>query len=803
MRDWDLGAGDPLALRLAADVRLTPTDYANDHIWELQLAGADPAAFALRTSYGKRVADMRLFPIVGEAGSFPMDPAEFVLQPRVRRFYVNYLRVVYQPLPGLDVVAEFWVPDSHAVVGRLKIHNTSDRRRVVEAGIGAALRSGGDAPPMAPEMLAGQTVLVSRMRPGALNPLVMLDGATAERVAGEPALLRECELAPGETRELRWVQAALATPDASLQHARRLRALDLDAESDRIERVNASLVEIETGDPDWDAALALAQKVALQSYVGPTEHLPHPSFIFTRLPERGYSAKGDGSDHNWQWDGQVATEAYVNCPQVVLSAPDLAKGVVRNFLSVQKADGSIDWKPGLAGQRNGALCMPLLASLAWIIYEHTEDDRFLAEVFDGLRDFLQAWFSRAHDRDQDGVPEWTHTIQSAFDDWPSFSAWRPWAQGLDVRLAEVPDLTGYLYAECAALARMARRLGREEVLPELEARASGLRDACEAAWSEATACYHFVDRDHHQTTPGAPLGRGRGPYVLRIKRSFAPPGRVLVLALGGAEAPAGLKVRVFGRGPRGGKRGETLRTAQFTWHQGFGAATTQTYYHVVERVEVTGVDRSLRTEVQIADYTRQDQTQLLPLWAGIPGPERAEALVRRTILNSATYWRPYGIPNCSAQDPAYRSDNRDGSGGVWMMWNTMVGEGLAAYGYRTEAAELIQRLMQVMLHTLKTEAAFREAYDADRLQGLGDRDYLWGVAPVHLFLRVLGVRVLSPRRVFVEAGNPFPWPVTVRHHGVSVIKDGHRTYVIFPAGDRFEFADERPHVVELPAQPAG
>jgi hypothetical protein len=39
MRAWDLAAGDPLALRLAADARLGPVDYADDQIWELALSG--------------------------------------------------------------------------------------------------------------------------------------------------------------------------------------------------------------------------------------------------------------------------------------------------------------------------------------------------------------------------------------------------------------------------------------------------------------------------------------------------------------------------------------------------------------------------------------------------------------------------------------------------------------------------------------------------------------------------------------------------------------------------------------------
>jgi hypothetical protein len=130
------------------------------------------------------------------------------------------------------------------------------------------------------------------------------------------------------------------------------------------------------------------------------------------------------------------------------------------------------------------------------------------------------------------------------------------------------------------------------------------------------------------------------------------------------------------------------------------------------------------------------------------------------------------------------------------MWNTMLGEGLVDYGYRAEAAELIARLMAGMLHCLRGEKAFREAYNADALEGLGDRDYLWGVAPVALFMRVLGVRIVGPRKVYLEGRNPFPWPVTVRHKGLVVARGPSETVVTFPSGRSATITSAEAQVVE-------
>ncbi|MEP7356483.1 MAG: hypothetical protein ABI847_04540, partial [Anaerolineales bacterium] len=225
-------------------------------------------------------------------------------------------------------------------------------------------------------------------------------------------------------------------------------------------------------------------------------------------------------------------------------------------------------------------------------------------------------------------------------------------------------------------------------------------------------------------------------------------------------------------------------------------------YSTLERVEVRGLDEQYEVTVSTVDYTRQDQTLLLPLWAGLPDAARANALVQRTLLDPQRYWRQYGLPNVSALDPAYKRDNRGGGGGVWLMWNTMLGEGLLDYGYRAEAAELVTRLMTAMLATLREEKSFREAYSADTLEGLGDRDYLWGVAPVALFMRVLGVRLVGSRKVYLDGRNPFPWPVTIRHKGLTVVRGlpseagPAETHITFPSGRSAVVSGDAPQLVE-------
>jgi len=139
MRDWSLGPGDPLHLTLAADARLCKPDYVNDHIWEVELGTSDPPAISLYTTFGLRARSMRLFLRFTENNRTVTDPNTFVSKPSLRRFYPNFLTLDFVPLENLFVTAEFWVPESHAVAGRVLLTNKSNAMRQLKMEVCATL----------------------------------------------------------------------------------------------------------------------------------------------------------------------------------------------------------------------------------------------------------------------------------------------------------------------------------------------------------------------------------------------------------------------------------------------------------------------------------------------------------------------------------------------------------------------------------------------------------------------------------------------------------------------------------------
>ena len=788
MRDWTLGPGDPLLLTLAADFRLCAPDYANDHIWELEPGGGDPPALALRTTYGLRARAMRLFPRFSQMAQSIADPAAFALLPRLRRFAPNFLATDFSPFPGIDVIGEYWIPDSHSASGRFTITNRGGEP------VSLLFELCGQLTPMEGQSLAPiamQSVNILAGRTSNLAPVVFLTGGPQPGPGPYPSLAVDLALPAGGSRTLTWAQAALATPEDSFDLARRTTARPWDVERTRLEMTNAAeTVEVRTGDPDWDAAFALSQKAAFSLFFGSNQHLPHPSFVFARQPDHGYSPRGDGSDYSPLWDGQSPLEAWYlagNLP----GAPGLAKGLLQNFLSTQSEDGHVDWKPGLAGQRGRWLAAPLLASLAWQTYQKTGDLEFLRTVQPALAAFVRCWFSQARDRDKDGFPEWDHPLQTGLEDHPAFTLWHASGQGADLSTVESPALAAMLCRELQSLAHIADALGQPAERDVFELQAGGLRLLAEECWHSEAVLYHLRDRDSHASPAGKSLGKLRGPGTLNLHRAFKQPVRLLIQVRFKGEAARHPEVILHGRS--GGKAlKERFERADFQWGMDRAVATTRGVYASLTSLETAGLETGDQVFLSVMDFACEDVSLFLPLWARIPNTRRARTLVSRTLLAAQRFGQPFGIPACPSSldmgNPLFCQ-------AVHLPWNVLIGEGLLAYGLREEAAQLTVHLMAGVIENLKKQHAFYRAYHADTGAGLGERNPVQGLAPLGLFLAVLGVGIQSSKKVILHGKNPFPWPVVVQYRGLSVTRQAEQTVVAFPNGQTITLNDPTDAVV--------
>lgn len=792
MRDWSLTAGDPLYLTLAADSRLCKPDYVNDHIWEVALDSGEPAAIALQTTFGLRARSMRIFLRFTEGANAVTNPNAFINKPSLRRFYPNFLTLNFVPFENLSAATDFWVPESHALAGRITLTNKTNVTRQLKLEVCAQL-----AP------LDGQTLIATQHQSinilagqtSGITPVIFMTGGPKPGPGPYPSLLLDLELGPGSTRTLAFASAALDTIPEAFELARKTTARAWEAEKTRIEMLQASEeLEIQTGDPDWDAALAFSQKAAHALFFNGNEHIPNSSFVQARHIDHGYSRKGDGTDYPPAWSGQTLLESYY-IASILQGAPHITRNLIVNFLATQNEDGEVDGKPGLAAQRGKLLAAPLLASLTWKYYQATHDEDFLLEVFSKLVKFFWSWFSPAHDRNRDGAPEWDHLLQTGFDDNPIFDVWHPWSQGLDISLVHSPALEAMLYREAQTLVKIANKLGKPaDETGLIQSQAEKIRESIAASWNPNQSFYAYRDRETGLVSTGKVIAKRKGDGNLRPKYESETPIRLLIEVQTKSPAAKRPEVQISEYFTKTKGETEVILGHQFQWRTGGLVATSQNTYKRIGRIEVTGLDEKDKINIHSIDTTGEDITLALPMWAQIPDQQKAHALIGRNILTAERFDRPFGLPSLPAS-PDPEADTVSMS--VHFPWNQLIGEGLLAHGFRAEATRLTAHMLNAVIQNLKQNRAFYQRYHAESGAGIGERNALQGFAPVGLFMQALGVTILSATRVKLEGKNLYPWPVTIKYKGMTIVRASEQTVVTFVNGESVIVKEESPCIVEM------
>lgn len=793
MRDWSLRYGDPLHLTLAADARLCKPDYPNDHIWEVEIGNGDSerSAIGIATTYGLRARSMRIFLRFTEGANTVTDPNTFAAKPSLRRFYPNFLTLDFVPFEALQSTADFWVPESHTVAGRVTFVNKSNATRIIRLEVCASL-----APLNGQSIIPTQQQLVNILagQTSGIAPVIFMTGGPKHGPGPHASLMLDLELGPGATRTISFAEAALDTIPEAFDLARKTAARPWQAELARIEMLDASqTLDIRTGDQEWDAALAFSQKAAHALFLH-SDHLPYPSFVQARHSDHGHSNKGDGTDYPPAWNGQFVLDAYY-LASILNVMPQIAKNLLLNFLSTQDEDGEIDGKPGIAGQRGKFLAMPILASMAWKYYQVTQDNEFLAEVFPKLVRFFWSWFSGIHDRNRDGAPEWDHILQTGLEDNPLFDVWNPWSQGLDISFVHSPSLESMLYREAQTLAKIAKKLGKpDEETALIVAQAEKIKDSLEAGWNPRSSFYSYRDRETGQVTESKVIAKRKGDGSMRPKFETETPVRLLVEIQTKSPAAKRPEVEISEYFTKTKGESELIAGHQFQWRTGGLVATTQTLFSRVGRVSVTGLEEGDKINIKIVDMTGEDITLALPLWAGVLEKQRAYSMIGRNIMMADRFDRPFGMPSLpNVPDKEAESVSLS----VSLPWNLLLAEGLLAYGFRAEATRLTAHLMNAVIQNLKQNRSFYQRYHAEKGTGIGERNSLTGFAPVGLFMQVMGVTILSSTRVKLEGRNLFPFPVTIKYKGLSITRGQEQTTVTFSNGESVIVKDETPCIVEM------
>ncbi len=771
---WHLDSNAPYCLHIAANARLSSTDYRNDQIWEALPGSGESPALALQTRLGGRAGLVSLVPMWIHDGRSIYQAQAYSRPPYITGFAPGYLRFEAAITPHLALQAEYWAMESHAIGVQFTLANVHTEPLDVELDVIAFVGINNKEQPLVPlpsvDALSLGTI-------GNLQPVILLENGQVENESpSKPKLKRTFTIEGRKKIGIRLIHAGLGDVKQSLALAQKWIKTDWEAAFSQIEVNAQSIPQIQTGDDDTDATIAFAYRELVQSFLKATSSLPYPSFVATREPGRGSNTNDKG------WNGQSPTLAYLAGLGIASVDAELAQGLIGNYLAVQQNDGWIDNKPGLAGQKQSVLCMPILARLSWGIFQYTEDSQFLKDGFPKLLKFFQRWLQPDLDKDRDGLPEWQNEVQTGYVFTPTFATWQAWGGGADIRTLETPDLLAYLLSEAKSLKEIAYYLRDANAEKQMDEHIVHLETVLESLWNTDLGRYSYRDRDTHLTTGRVDIIKdARGMDELLPAEKLNPPNRLVVRVSGGVNLQPKMTLKLDGFDPNGKATSEQASGEQFIWAGGRGVYTSKQAFSQIDRISFEGLSRVYRVDVHTVDTTRLDINSLLPLWSASVPAEHADALMA-LLSDPNHFWRETGISINSAQDANFDPKNADGSGGVWPYWLTLIGESLIELGHIEHATELLQRILNMQTQVLKSNKRFSEFYNSDKAEGLGEPANVGGIVPLHLLMRVIGVRVISSSKVWV--GGKFIWgkPITIQQRGVLVERQEAETKITFPSG---------------------
>jgi glycogen debranching enzyme len=390
--------------------------------------------------------------------------------------------------------------------------------------------------------------------------------------------------------------------------------------------------------------------------------------------------------HQWSWDSAFVAigNAPLNAPRARIELRSLFAGQWRNGLlpHIVFAPGMPDsaYFPGAARweterspdaprepRTSGVVQPPVHATAVWRVHQAAPDEGFLREMLGPLaawHDYLH----RARDLEGDGLVAIHHPWESGMDNSP---AWDAALAAVAIPPGAVPPYPRIDLAH-APDAERPSVLDYEQYLylvEELKAR----------------------DYDEDRIRAGFPFAVADPLFNAALVRADGDLARIAT-ALG--EDGEGFRARAA-------RTAAAVETRLWDDEAGLYAA-----------LDLRAGRRGLAGAA----------AGLVPLFAGVPAPDRVARLVETAA--SERFWAPHPLATWDRRDPAF-DRRRYWRGPAWANVDWLVAEGLRRCGHADLAARLDAALLD-----LAAGAGFREYFDPETGAGYGSRDFSWTAALV-------------------------------------------------------------------------
>lgn len=780
-RSWEISQDSPHDLHIASDARLSKTSYVNDQSWDIRLGSGDEAALKIQTQYGMRVGLASLVPMWMVDDRSIYQAQTYHNPPIITAFAPNRITVETDILPDLHLTADHIVLTSQVMAGIYTLSNNTSKAISLRLDLfGHVIKNDEEQKLALITMAKGEGHALSLGNYARLSPVILIESGNSDTIHtsnARPKIGTSFTVPANSSHAIRFVHVGLDDLKQSLAEARRWLVADWQAFIMSIEQAEQAIPIIQTGNLEWDLVIASAYNRLMQSVLRANGSFPRATFVAGRLPEYGFSRSGNGTDHPRMWQGQSIDSAYLITQALATIDSTSVEGIIRNYVALQKKDGFIDLVPNLAGENSNLLCTPILARIAWAVYEVTGNTDFLKENFDGLKLFFEYWLTQ--DVDEDGIPEWLDQRQTHYAAFPTFGMGRDWTQGANIKYIETPDLIAYLLSEAQALINMSDVLLKDKSAKKsLNSAIKVLSSALDDMWDSDHFAYR--DRDTHISSIGKDLlVEGKGDIEHILEKALLIPNRLVIKIKGGSRHTPKITLHIAGINSDGEPIKETANVGAFYWYTGEGVYTSKTVFSQVNKIWCEGLSRVYSITAKTLDTTGIDINSLLPLITDLPKSKADK--VAKQALNSEAFLRPNGI-TMTHLDNHFDPANAEGAGGIWMYWQTLIGEGLINAGQASKVSDFVKTQLDMLVSILRDNHQTAQFYHSDSPLALSEKGHLNGTAPIYLIQKLMGIQIPSHDKVILSEDFGWGRAVTIRQHGVYVRRTTKSIKIEFASG---------------------
>lgn len=790
MKDNEFSFAPPIRCVLATDSRFGLPDFVNDQIWELSTSEMEPPSLMLHTTYGLRAYWMKIFPSFMLGDHTLTDPRLFDAKPIIDKQLPSYVSLKFSPFSTIDANMEVWVPTSQTITCRIQIKNTGSQIQNFKMIWNVLLNPISHGQRMNAQQFGLNTVLQGHTQN--LSPVFYITGGPEPVQAPYPALAINMMMQPGLTRTITWAMASLRTVEESFNLARQITGRNWDAELLKMEMAeNRQCFKTSCSEKKWDAVFSHSQTRVYQLFMGVTPRSPNRSILLSRNPDQGFSLRGDGSDYGPDWTGFTALNAWYSSKFLLPGNPEIMKEILQNFWDAQRVDGFIPNLVGSSGQQGSDLAAPILAECTWRLFEVEQDKEWLKPIYSNLIRFLQFWLKNDPSKTNIYIPTWQNPAQAALETNWHFDPANPLTKGINIARMVSPGLLSMLFRECQNLIRMADLLQMDE-LGWLQNQSQMLLENLEKCWNEKKASYCWMDGFEDGMSKTRVICKHKRNGDFPIKKDMLSPGHIAICIQRGGATLFNLQITLQGQ-TKDGAASESFSNRQIDWRMQFGRALSEHKFTSLDSIKIAGLHPGDEITCYIPGTDFEEISLLLPLWAGVPTPKRAQQIIEKTI--STRYITPFGLASIPTTRP---QGNFSEENEISIFWNSLVLEGLQLYGFKELAARLFESILAQEVKFLQNKQGLYPCMQVQTGKESGDRDTLEALIPVTDLVHLLGARIWTDHEMIIDNLNTFLPPITVKYYGTKVEFLVQETKIQSLFGENYSITAELPQRILFP-----